>query len=45
MDLLAAAKKERDGGFLRLFHDHHLPLFRIAYRMTGSMADAGDIVQ
>jgi RNA polymerase sigma-70 factor (ECF subfamily) len=31
--------------FLRLFDEHHLPLFRFAYRMTGSAADAEDIVQ
>ena len=31
--------------FLRLFDDHHLPLFRFAYRMTGSVADAEDVVQ
>jgi RNA polymerase sigma-70 factor (ECF subfamily) len=31
--------------FLRLFDDHQLPLFRFAYRLTGSAADAEDIVQ
>lgn len=31
--------------FLRLFDEHHLPLFRFAYRLTGSAADAEDIVQ
>jgi RNA polymerase sigma-70 factor, ECF subfamily len=31
--------------FLALFEEHHLPLFRFAYRMTGSVADAEDIVQ
>lgn len=30
---------------LKLFDDHHPPLLRFAYRMTGSMADAEDIVQ
>ena len=30
---------------LQLFDDHHLPLYRFAYRMTGSVADAEDIVQ
>jgi RNA polymerase sigma-70 factor (ECF subfamily) len=30
---------------LQLFDDHHLPLFRFAYRMTGSVADAEDVVQ
>src|SRR5579863_7016601 len=31
--------------FLKLFDEHHAPLFRFAYRMTGSVADAEDIVQ
>ena len=30
---------------LQLFDDHHKPLFRFAYRLTGSVADAEDIVQ
>jgi RNA polymerase sigma-70 factor, ECF subfamily len=30
---------------LRLFDEHHAPLFRFAYRLTGSVADAEDIVQ
>ncbi len=30
---------------LRLFDDHHLPLFRFAWRLTSSIADAEDIVQ
>jgi len=30
---------------LRLFDEHHLPLFRFAWRLTNSMADAEDIVQ
>jgi RNA polymerase sigma factor (sigma-70 family) len=30
---------------LRAFDENHLPLFRFAYRMTGSVADAEDIVQ
>ena len=30
---------------LTLFDEHHLPLFRFAYRLTGSAADAEDIVQ
>jgi RNA polymerase sigma-70 factor (ECF subfamily) len=30
---------------LRLFDEHHLPLFRFAWRLTGSTADAEDIVQ
>src|SRR6266568_1009590 len=31
--------------FTRGFDDHHLALFRFAYRLTGSAADAEDIVQ
>src|SRR5215510_3104118 len=30
---------------LRAFDEHHVPLFRFAYRLTGSVADAEDIVQ
>ena len=30
---------------LQLFDEHHAPLFRFAYRLTGSAADADDIVQ
>ena len=30
---------------LELFDEHHVPLFRFAYRLTGSIADAEDIVQ
>jgi DNA-directed RNA polymerase specialized sigma24 family protein len=37
---------ERVGeGFPELFDEHHLPLFRFAYRLTGSVADAEDVVQ
>jgi RNA polymerase sigma-70 factor (ECF subfamily) len=45
MDLFEAARKGREDAFLRLFDEHHLPLFRFAYRLTGSMADAEDVVQ
>jgi RNA polymerase sigma-70 factor (ECF subfamily) len=38
MDRSAAA-------ILQLFDDHHVPLFRFAWRLTGSVADAEDIVQ
>jgi RNA polymerase sigma-70 factor (ECF subfamily) len=31
--------------YLLLFDAHHLPLYRFAYRMTGSVADAEDVVQ
>src|SRR5215471_10582922 len=30
---------------LEQFDQHHAPLFRFAYRLTGSVADAEDIVQ
>ena len=45
MDLLEAARKGRQAAFRELFEEHHLPLFRFAYRLTGSEADAQDIVQ
>jgi len=45
MDLVTAARKGREGALLELFDEHHLPLFRFAYRLTGSVADAEDIVQ
>src|SRR5437660_11238277 len=40
-----AAREGNAAAFTRLFDEHHLPLFRFAYRLTGSMADAEDIVQ
>ena len=45
MDLVEAARQGREAAFLELFDEHHLPLFRFAYRLTGSVADAEDIVQ
>jgi RNA polymerase sigma-70 factor (ECF subfamily) len=45
MDLVKAARRGNEEAFLRLFDEHHLPLFRFAYRLTGSVADAQDIVQ
>jgi len=30
---------------LRYFDEHHRPLFRFAWHLTGSVADADDIVQ
>jgi RNA polymerase sigma-70 factor (ECF subfamily) len=45
MDLVEAARKGRESAFLQLFNEHHSPLFRFAYRLTGSVADAEDIVQ
>lgn len=43
--LLRDAQRGAEGAFLRLFDEHHLPLFRFAWRLSGSMADAEDIVQ
>jgi RNA polymerase sigma-70 factor (ECF subfamily) len=34
-----------EAAFLQLFDEHHAALFRFAYRLTGSIADAEDIVQ
>jgi RNA polymerase sigma-70 factor, ECF subfamily len=45
MDLVRAARKGQEAAFVQLFDEHHLPLFRFAYRLTGSVADAEDIVQ
>jgi RNA polymerase sigma-70 factor (ECF subfamily) len=45
MDLVKAARKGREAAFLQLFDEHHLALFRFAHRLTGSVADAEDIVQ
>ncbi len=43
--LLRDARRGKESAFLRLFDDHHLPLFRFARRLTGSTDDAEDIVQ
>jgi RNA polymerase sigma-70 factor (ECF subfamily) len=45
MDLFQAARRGRETAFLQLFDEHHLPLFRFAYRLTGSVPDAEDVVQ
>ena len=45
MDLVKAARSGSEAAFLELFDEHRLPLYRFAYRMTGSVADAEDIVQ
>src|SRR5215467_10675764 len=45
MDLVTAAREGSEAAFLKLFDEHRLPLFRFAYRMTGSAADAEDVVQ
>jgi RNA polymerase sigma-70 factor, ECF subfamily len=34
-----------EAAFLQLFDEHHAALFRFAFRLTGSVADAEDIVQ
>jgi RNA polymerase sigma factor (sigma-70 family) len=43
--LLRDARRGRDAAFLQLFDDHHAPLFRFAWRLTGSIPDSEDIVQ
>src|SRR4051812_20441854 len=43
--LLESARRGKEAAFLRLFDDHHLPLYRFAWRLTGSRDDAEDIVQ
>jgi RNA polymerase sigma-70 factor, ECF subfamily len=45
MDLVIAARQGKQAAFLQLYDEHHLPLFRFAHRLTGSVADAEDIVQ
>jgi len=43
--LVRDARRGREEALLRLFDEHHLPLFRFAWRLTGSTTDAEDIVQ
>src|SRR5689334_12870532 len=43
--LIRDARRGRQAAFLRLFDEHHLSLFRFAWRLTGSLPDAEDIVQ
>jgi RNA polymerase sigma-70 factor (ECF subfamily) len=45
MNLVAAAREGNESAFLQLFVEHQTPLFRFAWRLTGSVADAQDIVQ
>jgi RNA polymerase sigma-70 factor (ECF subfamily) len=45
MGLLKAARNGDEAAFLQIFDEHHAALFRFAYRMTGCVADAEDIVQ
>jgi RNA polymerase sigma-70 factor (ECF subfamily) len=42
---LQAARKGNHAAFAHLYDEHHLPLFRFAWRLTASVADAEDIVQ
>lgn len=43
--LIRDARRGKEAAFLRLADEHHLQLFRFAWRLTGSIADAEDIVQ
>ncbi len=43
--LIRDARRGKEAAFLRLVDEHHLPLFRFAWRLTGSVADAEDVVQ
>ena len=45
MDLVKASRNSQEAAFLRLFDEHHTPLFRFAFRLTGSVSDAEDVVQ
>jgi RNA polymerase sigma-70 factor, ECF subfamily len=45
MGLVELAQKGREAAFIQLFDEHHLPLYRFAYRLTASVVDAEDIVQ
>jgi RNA polymerase sigma-70 factor, ECF subfamily len=43
--LLQQARNGDDRALMRLFDEHHLPLFRFAWRLTGQQQDAEDMVQ
>ncbi len=43
--LIKDARRGKERALLDLFDEHHLPLFRFAWRLSGSVADAEDIVQ
>lgn len=43
--LIHDARQGKEAAFLKLVEEHHLPLFRFAWRLTGSIVDAEDIVQ
>jgi RNA polymerase sigma-70 factor, ECF subfamily len=43
--LLEAARRGDENGFLTLYRRHRTPLFRFAWRLTGSTATAEDVTQ
>jgi RNA polymerase sigma-70 factor (ECF subfamily) len=43
--LIRDARRGREAAFLQLADEHQLQMFRFAWRLTGSIADAEDIVQ
>lgn len=45
MNMLRGARRGNHAAFTRLYDEHCLPLFRFAWRLTSSAADAEDIVQ
>ena len=45
MDLFHDDRRGKEAAFLQLFDEHYLPLYRFAYRLTGSVSDAEDVVQ
>ncbi len=45
MEPVRAARAGKTDALLGFFDEHHAALFRFAYRLTGSAADAEDIVQ
>jgi RNA polymerase sigma-70 factor (ECF subfamily) len=44
-ELIRDAGRGKGKAVLRLFDEHNLPVFRYAWRLTGSVADAEDMVQ
>jgi RNA polymerase sigma-70 factor, ECF subfamily len=44
-NLLTKARNGDETALMRLFDEHHAPLFRFAWRLTGRSADAEDMVQ
>ena len=43
--LMAVPTAKEAGELERLFRDHHEQVFRAAYRITGSVTDAEDVLQ